>query len=278
MRKAIIYTSGLMVLIAFINLRTFAQSNSGSTYIFFKPIYAFPANSGKISENSGTLQGVTYTKGIYGSYGRGICLQVGIGKMINNNFGFELAAEWINGKKIEANITSDDNNLSADASERVKAFMLKPMLVLRNSGDLLSFYSKLGLAISAYSKRTSDISISASSGSQSFQVITSQTEEIKPKVGYTAAFGLSFRVSQTVAITGELNGQMISLPVHKGHYTKYQLNGANMLPTFTASQSSWIYEKSISSTPGDPNQPQAKLFEPANFSYIGLSVGIKYFL
>jgi len=277
MRKANYYTAGIIALLACVNLQAFTQSNSGSTYLFFKPIYAFPSNSGKISENSGTIQGVTYTKGIYGSYGKGICFQVGIGKMINNNFGFELAAEWINGKKIGANVTSDDNNLSADASEKVKAFMLKPMLVLRNSGDLLSFYSKLGLAISAYSKRTADFSITGIANGQNFQVNTSQAEEIKPKVGFTAAFGLSFRVSQTIAITGELNGQMISLPVHKGHYTKYQLNGANMLPGFTTSQSSWIYEKSTSTAPGDPNQLQTRLYEPANFSYIGVSVGVKYF-
>lgn len=275
MKRNIIYYP--VILIAILSGKI-GYSQPGSAYIFFKPVYAFPANSSKIDENTATVQGVTYSKGVYGSYGRGLCLQAGFGKMINTNFGVELGGEWVRGKRINTSLNSDDGDLKGDANAYVRAVMIKPMFVLRNSGDLLSFYSKLGLAIAAYSKAYSTFDISGNINNQPFQLITAETDNIKGKVGFTAAFGLSFRISQSVALTTELNGQMISLPVNNGHYTEYKVNGQDQLSSLSASERTWVYEKSTSTAPSDPDKPGVKLYEPINFSYVGIAVGVKYYL
>lgn len=245
-------------------------------YVFFKPIFAFPANTSKLYETTATIQGTDYTKGVYGSFGRGFCFQAGVGKMINSTFGFEVGAEMLLGKKINSSI-SDDAGIGGQASGAVNAVLLKPVLVLRNSGDLLSIYSKLGLAISVYSKRYENANVQIVADSNSFLATVSSVEDIKAKVGFTAAFGLSFRVSQAVAISGEINGQMISLPVHQGHYTKYFINGQDKLPSLTVAQKQWTYVKSGALGITDPNKPEVRLFDPANFSYIGVSIGITYY-
>ena len=254
------------------------QAQTGSTYVFFKPIYTFTGNAGKLNETVAVQQSVTYTTGVYGSYGRGFGLQAGVGKMINNNFGIELGAEFMNGSHIKTNYsTTDSSTLAGQLSERIRGVLLKPTLVLRNSGDLLSFYSKLGLAISVFSRHYADVDLRFVNAGQPYQINTSQIDNFKPKVGFTAAFGLSFRVSETIAITGELNGQMMSLPIKNGHYTQYSTNGQNQLDGLDKSSRYWTYQKSVSTAPEDPNKPGIKLYEPANFSYIGIGIGVKYF-
>lgn len=254
-----------------------AQQPTTSAYYFIKPIYAFTGNSSKVSENTATVQGVTYTKGVYGSYGRGWAVLVGFGKMINRNIGFELAGEYLHGKKLKSVYSSDDVSLDANSESKINAAMIKPLLVLRSSGDLLSLYSKLGLAISAWSRRYEKGSLNFSTGGQNTALAYENREKIRGKVGFAAAFGISFRVKEAFAITTELNGQMISLPVRSGSYTKYTVNGSDQLPSMSTSEKSWIYERSTSSAAGSPNAPAVRLFEPANFSYIGISVGLVHY-
>lgn len=273
--KKYITASVITVLASMVASRLLAQT--GSTYVFFKPIYAFSGVAGKLHETNATAGGVTYTSGVYGSYGHGLCLQGGIGKMLNTNFGVELAGEWVNGAKIRTGYSSDSNAVNGQAAEKVNGFLLKPMLVLRNSGDLLSFYSKLGLAISVYSKHYAAIDAKLEIAGQPYLLSTTEIDNFKAKVGFTAAFGLAFRVAQSVAVTAELNGQMISLPVKDGHYTRYEANGQDLLPTLNTSTRSWVYKRSTSTAATDPNKPGIKLYEPANFSYIGIGIGLKYY-
>ncbi|WP_315815538.1 hypothetical protein [Paraflavitalea speifideaquila] len=145
---------------------------------------------------------------------------------------------------------------------------------MRNSGDILSIYSKLGLAISVWSRRHLETNLILNAGSQDQVLELKERHKIKGKVGFAAAFGLSFRIKEALAIITELNGQMISLPVSSGRYTKYRLNGRDQLPAMTTSERSWTYARSISTAAGNPDRPSTRLYEPANFSYIGLSVGI----
>jgi hypothetical protein len=278
MRNSLFYIAGIL-LISLAAGKARAQISTKSTYIYFKPIYAFPGNKSKLNETTATLQGIDYTTGVYGSYARGFCFQGGIGKMISNHLGFELAAEWVQGVNIKTSAVSDDDNdnLNGLLSERVRAALLKPMLVFRNSGDLLAFYTKMGLAISVYCRHYADISISGNSAGQDYLLNTSQVNNTRAKVGFAAAFGLSARVSQSIAINGEIGGQMISIPGKDGHYTGYWLNGKDQLSTLATNERSWIYTKTTSTAPIPDNQPGQRLFEPANFSYVGISVGITYY-
>ena len=268
-----------ILLVASVLIRSNAQSQSQSTapYIIVKTTYAFPASPQKINESVTTIKDKDFTQGIYGSYAHGINLNVGVGKMLNPTFGAELNAQILLGNTIKT--TYDQFGISGSQSDRVRGLILKPLIVIRNSGDLLSIYTKLGLAIATVSNRFEQEDKRFVSDGQTYQIISEATETARAKVGFAACFGFAFRVSESLSLFVEANGQILSLPITKGHYTKFDENGVDKLPTMKTSDKSWVYEKS---TVYDPNQtpddskPGVKLYNPAYFSYIGVGLGLMY--
>ncbi len=259
-----------------------AVSQTIAPYIFFKPIYGFTASPVKINETTAELRGQAYNTGVYGSYGRGLSVSGGVGKMLNNTFGVELGAEYIFGKKVYSSVYTDSGYLGGNATDRMNALLFKPVIVLRNSGDLLTIYSKLGLAICASSRRYEDLSGFLDVDTISIYGSADAVENVKIKVGYTASFGLSFRVSENMSIFTEITGQLLSLNVYKGHYNHFYVNGMDVLSTFPTRDKQWVYQKNnvpdpSNEIPQDPDKPEVRLLEPANFSYIGISIGFNYY-
>lgn len=249
-----------------------AQSNS--PYLFFKPVFAFSTASEQLNVNTTTVNGETFAKGIYGSYANGVAFDLGFGKMINSTLGYEIGAEYLLGKKITAVYTSETTD---QYSDKVDALTLKPVLVIRSGNDLLAIYSKLGLAILVWSRSYEDDQFhTVDAYGTNHLNITTATENIKPKVGFTAAFGISFRASEAVSLFTEVNGQLMSLPIYKGHFTSYEDNGINTLPTLSVHQSQWVYVKSGNLDNQPDTEPEQRLYKPPNYSYIGISIGMNY--
>ena len=250
------------------------EAQSTSPYLFFKPVYAFSTASEQLDVNTTIINGQTFAKGIYGSYANGIAFDLGLGKMINNTLGYEIGAEYLIGKKITAVYT---NELTDQYSDKVDAITLKPVLVIRSGGDLLAIYSKVGLAILVWSRSYQEDRYHTVDqyGTNHLNVSTA-TENIKPKVGFAASFGISFRVSEAVSLFGEVNGQLMSLPIYKGHFTSFEDNGVNTLPSLSVHNSQWIYEKSGELDNQPDNEPEKRLYKPPNYSYVGISIGINY--
>jgi hypothetical protein len=264
----------LMIVLAFLAVSFPAMAQINSSYIFFKPVYAFPTASEQLNVNTTTVNGETFSKGIYGSYANGIAFDLGFGKMINSTLGYEIGAEYLLGKKITAVYTSETTD---KYSNKVDAITLRPVLVIRSGGDLLAIYSKLGLAILIWSRSFEDNQFhTVDAYGTNHLNITSATENIKPKVGFTAAFGITFRVSEAVSLFTEVNGQLMSLPIYKGHFTSYEDNGVNTLPNLSVNKSQWVYVKSGNFDNQPDTEPEQRLYKPPNYSYIGISVGMNY--
>ena len=278
--------SGVFLLgLAAISGHAQSQSQSTAPYIIFKTSYAFPAASQIIDQSSITIRNKTFTQGIYGSYGKGINLSLGVGKMLNPTFGVEMNAQVLLGNSITTEISSDQDSTngfsySDNYSSRVRGLILKPFIVLRNSGDLLSIYSKLGLAVAtAFSRYEKEDIIESSNGIDFTQRSTESTETAKTKVGFAACFGLSFRVTESTSLFVEANGQIMALPFTKGHYTKYTENGKDQLASKSTSEKSWVYERSVTYDPNakpDDSKPSVQLYNPAYFSYVGIGAGFIY--
>lgn len=272
-----IYYRAAVVIFLYIFTCVTGNAQTTAPYIIFKTTYAFPGNPQKINEATVLVQDKEYTKGIYGSYGRGLSLSLGVGKMINPTFGFELNAEVLLGRKVKTSYSDDMDSITGSLSDKVRGLIFKPVIVIRNSGDLLSVYTKLGLAISTTTDRLGEADLRFVLAGQGDQILFESKETAKAKVGFTACFGLAFRVSESVSVFTEVNGQMLSLPITKGHYTKYIENGVNKLPSMKRNERSWEYKKAgfFDETSAD-NKPDQRLYDPANFSYIGIGVGIIY--
>jgi hypothetical protein len=261
---------GLVLLL--MHCRAIAQNHS--PYLFFKPVYAFPTASEQLDVNTTVVNGQVFAKGIYGSYANGVAFDFGIGKMINNTLGYEVGAEYLIGNKITAVYT---NQTTDQYSDKIDAITIKPVLVIQSSGDLLTIYSKLGLAILVWSRSYQENQYhTVDTSGTDHLILSTATENIRAKVGFTAAFGISFRVSEAISLFTEVNGQLMSLPIYKGHFTSFEDNGINTLPTLSIHNSQWTYEKSAELTNQPDNEPEKRLYNPPNYSYIGVSIGLKY--
>lgn len=255
-----------------VNYSAGAQSNS--PYLFFKPVYAFPTASEQLNVNTTVVNGQTFAKGIYGSYANGVAFDFGLGKMINNTLGYEIGAEYLLGKKITAVYSSETTD---QYSDKVDAITLKPVLVIRSGSELFSIYSKLGLAILLWSRSYEENQFhSVDTLGTNHLIVSTATENIRAKIGFAAAFGISFRISEAVSLFTEVSGQLMSLPIYKGHFTSYEDNGINTLPDLSVHNSQWVYEKSLTLNNQPDNEPEKRLYKPPNYSYVGISIGMNY--
>lgn len=269
----------ILLLIAIIPFRTLAQS----TYLIFKLTNSIAGSTQKLRELPLDKKGETFTLGTYGSYGNGLNFQAGIGKMLNPTFGFEITAEYAYGRwhKTEVEETGDDYHLKGKIKEKVNTILIKPVVVIRNSGDLLSFYTKLGIVIAPFIRKYEEFEITDidyTANTSTFSEFNS-VEKAKLKAGFTASFGVAFRVSESVSLFGEVSGQIMSLPIKKGRYTKAKQNGVDVLPDLNKSEKEWKYEESgFLDATGNPDQPGTRLYNPANYTAIGLSAGMVFHL
>lgn len=258
-------------------------SGAQSTYLIFKLTNSVPGTSQKLRDFQTEQNGKSFSVGTYGSYGNGVNFQAGIGKMLNPTFGFEITGEFAYGRwhKTALEESTIDYTINGFIKEKVNTVLIKPVVVIRNSGDLLSFYTKLGIVMVPWVRKYENVELNskdfAPASVTSF--VTHSVETAKFKVGFTASFGVAFRVSQAISILGEVSGQIMSLPVSKGHYTKFTENGADILPDLSRSEKEWEYKESgFLDEPGSPDKPASRLYNPANYTAIGLSVGMVFHL
>jgi hypothetical protein len=268
-----------VVFISVMSFCTYAQS----TYLILKLTNSATGSTQKLQELTVDRTGQTFTVGTYGSYGNGVSVQGGIGKMLNPTFGFEITGEFAYGRwhKTEVQESNTDYELTGTIKEKVNTILIKPVVVIRNSGDLLSFYTKLGIIIAPFIRKYEEVEIKDieySTGASTLSQIRS-VEKAKLKIGFTASFGVAFRVSESVSLFGEVSGQIMSLPIRKGHYTKFVQNGVDGLPFMNKADKEWKYEESgFLDKTGDPDQPGIRLYNPGNYTAIGLSAGLVYHL
>jgi opacity protein-like surface antigen len=253
------------------------QSQSTAPYLIVKTSYGFPASPQLINETEIPLGNEKLTTGIYGSYAKGAQLSLGMGKMLNSTLGVELSAQYMLGNTINTNYASELNSVDVHQRERIRGLVISPLIVLRNSGDLLSIYTKLGPAIAVVSNRLVQQEIRYNSNGQTYFVINEAAETAKPKIGLAACFGLSFRLSEAISFFTEVNAQILSLPITRGSYTRYEVNGTNKLSSMPVGEKSWVYQPSgyFDKTP-DPSYPETRLYTPAYYSSVGIGIGLIY--
>lgn len=258
-------------------LRAQLQSQSTAPYVIVKTSYGFSAGPQLINQAEVNLGGKRFTSGIYGSYAKGVQFSLGVGKMLNSTLGVELNAQYLLGSPIRTDYNEAQDNIIGHQTERIRGLLITPLIVLRNSGDLLTIYSKLGPTIALVSNRSVQQELRYQLDGQSYFIVNDATEKAKPKVGLAACFGLSFRISESVSFFVEANGQILSLPIMRGKYTRFEANGTNKLPSMSTNDKSWVYERAgfLEDNP-DSSKPETRLYTPAYYSSVGVGTGIIY--
>jgi hypothetical protein len=216
------------------------------------------------------------SKVVKGSYGAGFVSNVNVGYFFSKSLGAELGLGFQLGTKFK----TEDNygNNTGSSKEGANSFFINPSLIIKSSSEAkLVPYAKfgmfLGLANSSVQKSTwTNVN---GAGTK----ITSGEYERKVKghlaTGITSALGLDYKLSDKLAIFGELNGRLASWAPRSYSITTTTTNYASGVaqPPTTVSMSG-DYKNDIPPFYIGSNVPAVVL----PFSSIGINVGVKFYL
>ena len=182
------------------------------------PYNGFPTGINGSRQNAGNVQ--TYS--ISGaSFGSGIPVILGFGYMFNNNVGVQLdgglglfiARYTFNDMNAELNNgtgTTTAYNIKIQQSANTP-FFLMPSLVLQ-TGDQVKIYSRFGFALPLSASITQEEMLTNAPGTGAL-VTDDFTWKLKTSfsLGFTAAAGVKYQISDKLSIWGELNMLSMSL-------------------------------------------------------------------
>ena len=190
------------------------------------------------SRNNTSLTSYTYDLKGSASFSSGVQGTIGMGYMFSEYVGVQLdAAIGISSTKYTFN---DDNaNLGTTASpiggtistiqQAHTPVLMTPALVLQTGGDKINLYSRFGLALPLNTKITQNQVITNNAGTGAIEVddITWQIKSIF-SLGFTAAAGLKYNISDRISIWGELSLLSMSLKAKEQDLQSLSQNGQSV--------------------------------------------------
>jgi hypothetical protein len=224
------------------------------------------------------------------SMGKGICINWGLGYMINGNFGFELGMSYLIGAKTtgtHTNIDVSDNTFpitTTSENERTYSanmFKINPSIIISSGMEGINPYAKFGMIFGFASiNREDNNSSSAFYSSSDTTIITKTALTMKADggvaIGFSAAFGCNFMINSNLSFFGEFNLVSLTYAPTKSEYTSYSIDSEDILSNMTIAQKQIEYYDILK-----PNSTQTKdmpsqaLKKSISFGSIGLNIGMK---
>ncbi|MDQ3111160.1 MAG: TonB-dependent receptor [Bacteroidota bacterium] len=220
-----------------------------------------------------------FTENVKGSYGRGTNLNVYVGYMLNDVVGFELAGNYLYGgeyyfKSVDINPGTTSTLLQNAYATSIRII---PGFRLCYGENELRYYSRVALALGIANKLIVNYERTTTNGGGTD--INEQTFVYSGGnyIGFTGAFGLTYALSERVAVYGELTRYFISWGATEGEYTVSTRNGVDELGNMTTSEKYFEFEDRVDQTmnnnPGEPTK-FLKSYSPLNS--LGLNVGLHF--
>ncbi len=207
------------------------------------------------------------------SLGKGLCLKLGFGYMINANLGFELGASYLMGSK-----TTSTNVLPFGLGKKqtissdyyASMFVINPSIVIASGMEGFNPYAKFGMILgfaSFYNEKTSS--------ADTFAVSTKTKYDGGMAIGFNASLGCSFSVSDNISIFAELILVNMSYAPDKSEITEYTSQGIDKLSSLKVKQKQINYYDTLLSTPIPDTEPNQALKQSYAFGSIGINIGMK---
>lgn len=219
-------------------------------------------------------------KVVFASFGGGIAPALGIGYMVNDNFGIEGNFSYLLGSKIGA--TSDENPTSGWTINTVEEAYARSIRIgigtrIGFGEDAIRPYMRGGLMLGVGNKFTYTFEETETMSSVTTE--TKYTEEYDggTAIGYYGGIGMTYNMSDMMGIFFELTyvGQSWA-PMHSA-YTEYTVDGADVLGNMTTDQkeTNYVEEITYDSNPPSTSDPSESYKWSYPMSSFGLNVGIK---
>ncbi len=252
------------------------SSTKAQTYISFGAGYLFPKGGSRNSEYSYSPN-FPYSVGKVSnfSFASGVGMSLGVGYMMNKNFGFELGVTSVFGKTFTYTATSygftPPFTTITKYSAPISAFVNPSMVFKANAIRGIIPYCKVGLLFLAYGKQNSTMNFSNN-------YIYAESEiSNRFTVGTFEALGISIPVTKKISMGIECYAQSINPYNKKLTLIKHQTNGVDDLSKMSVSSKEGVYVKNVdASNTTNPDQPAKYLAYTNNYSNIGLMVHMYY--
>ena len=217
------------------------------------------------SQVLGITSTLTEDEVVKGSFGKGISPVIGVGYMLTNHVGIELAASYLFGATYKASSTSQ--NASSLYEERAKSLYILPAIVLKagEPNHKIRPSGRAGLILAPMTNHT--VMYSITSGNNKDE--TTIKYKSKPALGFTGSLGLEFRLNKMAHIWVEAVGSSLTTWLKSAEVTEYKENGADQLPSYT--NKTWKFEDKL---PSSNNVDQLSKSTP--LSSIGLAIGVAF--
>lgn len=214
--------------------------------------------------------------------GDGFNANLAFGFMLSNYVGIELGVnEFIGlGNKIHSSSTNSGYDYSSDSKLSGMMLQIVPAIVITPGLEKVNPYARLGMSVGILSSVViKDNSTSTSGGT--LKATSSSEDNVKLyggiALGFTAAGGIDFNLSEKLAFFGEFVFNGITYAPAKGKFTKYTVDGVDKLATMTTRDKEWTFEKKYDAAEVIPEGSPAKQPKMSvNFSNVELNIGIKF--
>ena len=214
--------------------------------------------------------------------GSGFNANLAFGFMLSNYVGIELGVnEFMGlGNKTHSSSTNSGNDYSSDSKLSGMMLQIVPAIVITPGLEKVNPYARLGMSVGILPSVVMKDN-STTTGGESLKATSSSETTIKLSggiaLGFTAAGGIDFNLSEKLAFFGEIVFNGITYAPAKGKFTKCTVDGVDKLPTLTTRDKEWTFEKKYDADEVIPEgSPDKKPITSVNFSNVELNIGIKF--
>jgi opacity protein-like surface antigen len=249
-------------------------AKEGGLFFSFNTGYNFDTSTSRFGSNSTQTSNTNTNREVVNvSFGKGINVGGAVGYMFNKNVGAELGINYLVGGKTTTTNT-ELNGISNEDTRYSRMLQFRPTLIISAGMDKINPYAKFGILIGSGS-----IKIEQTDKNSTDIDITKRTLDGGTAIGYQAGVGVSYKLTEKIALFGELTMVNMSYAPTKGKITESSFNGKDTLPDLSVSDIDAEFVDSINTSDPTPNtSPTKELKQKYAFGSFGFNFGLKYSL
>ncbi|MCX6248509.1 MAG: outer membrane beta-barrel protein [Bacteroidetes bacterium] len=212
--------------------------------------------------------------------GGGFNVNAAFGYKMTDNVAIEFGINEFIGlaKKSNQSATGTFNDFNKELKISGMMLQLVPAVVISPGLEKVNPYARLGMIVGVLpSIMVKSSSTNTNSGGPRASTLTEYTMKLHGgvAVGFTAAGGVTFNLSDMLSLYGELVYNGITYAPSKGIYKKYTVDGVDRLADMTTRDKETIYVKKYDANEniadGSPDKAPKESF---NFSNVLLNIGV----
>ncbi len=216
--------------------------------------------------------------------GSGFNVNLAAGYMISQYVGIELGVNEFIGmaKKVSLSATYSSGSYSMSQAIDLKrsGMMLQvvPAIVITPGLESVNPYARAGMIIGIMPSVSSK-GEGTSSNSGGYKATSTFNYSAVAKgglaLGFTAAAGVIFNLSDNIGLYGELVYNGITYSPKKGKFKEYKEDGIDQLALMTTKEKEWTFETKLDAVEIPDGTPDKVAKTTVNFSNVELNVGIR---